>query len=104
MKDIGWSFSANDVLVIGGDFVVIEDSSIQNAALILLKRDTSIFSAEFGVGLDHVYPNSTEAEVGAVVTAAEQQVLTDGATACSIAIENKGNGKFNVNMTASYPD
>lgn len=104
MKDLMFDFKKNDIAVMGGDFALSDDPSLQNATLILLKNPVNLMAAQWGVGFETFAINGSPSYVGGLAAEAKRQVIKDGATSCNITVsQGEKYGEYDVNVDAQYP-
>lgn len=92
IREIGWDCNANDIAVFGGDFLDIEDASIQNGTLILLKSAVNIFNCAVGTDLETYYPHMLQSEIDALSDEAEKQIKDDGAIYADVEVTRTDEG------------
>lgn len=96
--ELGWNFDTNDMAIENGDFMVLDDASLQNATLILLKQATNIYDGKWGVNLESLYPNVSQEYIDGLTAEAQSQVLNDGAQQVSMSVvKNLENIEIDIN-------
>lgn len=101
MTDLQYDFTANDIVISGGDFAMINMCSLQNATLIFNKSAASITAPQYGAGFEEVFANLPRREFGAIQSIGEKLIRSDGAKIAKIAIAEKNN-KTQVSIQAKY--
>ena len=106
MKDIQWDFVNNDVAIVdtstGGDFVIANMCSQQNAMLIFTKSAVSIFNPQFGAAMEERVYNLSDAGVQKIIDKAKSQIREDGAVQVSIKHQRDENGLYEFEVGAKY--
>jgi hypothetical protein len=100
MGDLMFSPETRDLVIENGDFVIIDDPSVQNGAVI---RDAHCFSLRlpiYGIGMQGML-NAPVNTINYEMNRWVSQVKTDGATKANFTVALV-NGKATINNTISY--
>jgi hypothetical protein len=100
MGDLYFNPETRDLIIKNGDFVITDNPSIQNGAIMRDAHCFSIYNPIYGIGLERVI-NSGISKVNYEMNRWKSQVKQDGATQANFDPSSENN-IVNVDISISY--